>query len=158
MRGRLSGKKSGKQGEVFPLPFGLSLLLVSFLVLCLFTLAAISLVTARNYYHTGRKSADHTSAYYRAANTAEEKVAELDGKLEKAGTVLDSLPASQSLCVTVDDTHVLVVELQAETDGETPAYRVTKWQVEPSEDWQPDQSIRVLNPDSAKNGSGKESG
>jgi hypothetical protein len=158
MRERLSIKRRANQGEAFPLPFGLALLFVTFLVLCLFTLAAISLMTARNDYRTGQKSAEHTSAYYRASNMAEEKVAELDGKLAAAGTVSGSLPANQSFCVTVDDTHVLSVELQAETDEKIPTYRVTKWKVEPSADWQPDQTIQVLNPDSAEAGSEAESG
>lgn len=132
--------------STFPLPFGMSLLLVTFLILCLFTFAAISLATARNDYRTGQKSAAHQTAYYEAANQAEEKLAELNEKLTAAGGISDDLPAEQSFQIDVDDSHVLAVTLEADTAGETPVYRVTKWEVESTADWQPDQNMQVMQP------------
>jgi len=139
-------KKHIDRDSSFPLPFGMSLLLVTFLILCLFTFAAISLVTARNDYRTGQKNAAHQTAYYEAANQAEEKLAGLNEKLAAAGGTSDELPAEQNFQIDIDDSHVLAVTLEADTGAETPVYRVTKWEVESTADWQPDQNVHVMQP------------
>lgn len=144
-RKKLMKRNAGARGS-FPVPFGMSLLFVTFLILCLFTFAAISLVTARNDYRTGEKNAEHQTAYYEAANQAEEKVAGLNAKLAAAGQTSDELPAEQNFQISVDDSHVLAVTLEADTDAETPFYRITRWEVESSADWQPSQSVQLIQP------------
>lgn len=48
-------------------------LLMIFIVLCMVTLAALSLSTASGSYRSAQTLAGHTTAYYRASNKAEKK-------------------------------------------------------------------------------------
>ena len=50
-------------------------LLMIFIVLCMVTLAALSLSTASGSYRSAQTLAGHTTAYYRASNKAEKKLA-----------------------------------------------------------------------------------
>lgn len=50
-------------------------LLMIFIVLCMVTFAALSLSTAATDYRSAQTLADHTSAYYKASNKAERKLA-----------------------------------------------------------------------------------
>ena len=80
-----SGKKRGDRDTGSRFPFGSVLLFVSFLVLCIFTFAVLSLITARNDYKAGKKAAEHQSAYYAASNEAEDRIAELNAELKNSG-------------------------------------------------------------------------
>ena len=53
-------------------------LLMIFIVLCMVTLAALSLSTASGSYRSAQTLAGHTTAYYRASNKAEKKLAETE--------------------------------------------------------------------------------
>ena len=54
-------------------------LLMIFIVLCMVTLAALSLSTASGSYRSAQTLAGHTTAYYRASNKAAKKLAEIAG-------------------------------------------------------------------------------
>lgn len=49
-------------------------LLMIFIVLCMVTLAALSLSTASGSYRSAQTLAGHTTAYYRASNKAEKSL------------------------------------------------------------------------------------
>ena len=57
-------------------------LLMIFIVLCMVTLAALSLSTASGSYRSAQTLAGHTTAYYRASNKAEKKLAETEKILQ----------------------------------------------------------------------------
>lgn len=57
---------------------GSSLLLVIFLVLCLVTFATLSLSSAQSDYNFSKKLADRKTDYYRAGNTAERILDQID--------------------------------------------------------------------------------
>ena len=106
-------KKRKEQGFAFPFPFGLSLLFVSFLALCIFTFAVLSLLTAQNDYKISRKNAEHQSAYYEASNEAEDRIAELNAELEKAGENGEKISDRVAFQVDIDSESVLSVVLEA---------------------------------------------
>lgn len=60
---------------------GASSILVIFVLLCLVTFAALSLVSARADWNLSRKAADHTLEYHAASNAAEETLAGADALL-----------------------------------------------------------------------------
>ncbi len=142
-----SGKKRGDRDTGSRFPFGSVLLFVSFLVLCIFTFAVLSLITARNDYKAGKKAAEHQSAYYAASNEAEDRIAELNAELKNAGGAGGGVPDRVSFQVPVEDTAVLSVALEAEDKGRGPVYRVTRWELVPSGNWSPDRTIPVMPPD-----------
>lgn len=145
--GAFRRKKQNDQKQSAPAPFGLPLLMVVFLILCLFTFAAISLVTARNDYHASQKNAENQTAYYAACNQAEEKLAALNRELAdqvSSGEKISADESTPSYEIPVDDSHVLSVALEADTDAETPHYTVLKWRVETSAAWEPEQTLPVL--------------
>ena len=57
-------------------------LLMIFIVLCMVTLAALSLSTASGSYRSAQTLAGHTTAYYRASNKAEKKLAKTEKILQ----------------------------------------------------------------------------
>ena len=57
-------------------------LLMIFIVLCMVTFAALSLSTASGSYRSAQTLAGHTTAYYRASNKAEKKLAETEKILQ----------------------------------------------------------------------------
>lgn len=57
-------------------------LLMIFIVLCMVTFAALSLSTAATDHQSAQTLADHTSAYYKASNKAEKKLAETESILQ----------------------------------------------------------------------------
>ena len=60
---------------------GTSSILVVFVLLCLATFAALSLVSANADYRLSAALADRTTAYYEASNRAEIKLADIDTRL-----------------------------------------------------------------------------
>jgi hypothetical protein len=143
----VSGKKRENQSMGVRFPFGSVLLFVSFLILCIFTFAVLSLITARNDYQTSKKTAEHESAYYAASNEAEDRIAELNTELKNAGGAGGGVPAGVSFQIPVDDTEVLSVALEAEEETQGPSYRLTRWELVPSGEWNPDQTVPVMTPD-----------
>lgn len=63
-----------------PANIGISLLLVVFLILCLFTFSAIALVQAENEWTQASITEAHRNAYYEASNQAETELAQLNTK------------------------------------------------------------------------------
>lgn len=139
-------KNKREEGEnTLPFPFGVFLLFVSFLVLGIFTLAALTLISAKNNAVLSRKYADHQTAYYTAANEAQDRIAALNRKLQAAGGTEETgknAPSRVSFRITIDDQSDLSVSLQAGTSS----YRIIKWRVESSGTWNPKQTIPVMPP------------
>ena len=84
-------------------------LLMIFIVLCMVTLAALSLSTASGSYRSAQTLAGHTTAYYRASNKAEKKLA----KTEK---ILQACYHSTSMQTAIINRCVNSLESPAATD------------------------------------------
>lgn len=85
-------------------------IIMIFVVLCLTTLGALSLMTANAEWKLTNKSAEAATDYYAADNEAEEILASADASLQ-AGLPLDA----EVFSIPVSDTQNLVMEL--ESDG-----------------------------------------
>lgn len=119
-----------------PVFTGLSLLFVVLLTLCLFTFAAISLVSARYNYNSELSMAESKTAYYTACNTAERTLAELTSG-DSVGTV--------SYDVTIDENRLLHVELYRAVKSED--FQINAWQVQSSGEWVESNEINLLSPE-----------
>lgn len=141
-------------------------LLMIFIVLCMVTFAALSLSTSTANYHSACTLADHTTAYYKASNKAEEKLADIDLILERCyqrSTDADSYyslvkkelkltdsttPLTCSYQIAVSSSQNLSVELTIndpdakESDGSF--YQISRWQVIATSDWNADNSIKLI--------------
>ena len=58
--------------------FGFSTILLSFVMICVVTFSALSLITAQSEYKLSKKVADKTQGYYEAEERAYDKVANID--------------------------------------------------------------------------------
>ena len=132
-----------KKQEVRPHTFGLSLLLVVFLVLCLMTFAAISIAEARNDLTGSRKKFDKTAAYNAAVDIAELAIADYTESAainpERAEKVID-------YSVSIDETDQLNIRLvlDEEAEADHPRYQVTRWQVVSNVEWEANDTLEVL--------------
>lgn len=64
--------------------FGFSTILISFVMICIVTFSALSLVTANSDYKLSQKTADETRDYYQAEAAAYRTLAEIDQILNQA--------------------------------------------------------------------------
>lgn len=64
--------------------FGFSTILLAFVMICIVTIAALSLLTASSDYKLSQKVADKNSAYYVAEKEAYENLAQIDDLLAQA--------------------------------------------------------------------------
>ncbi len=61
--------------------FGFSTILLAFVMICIVTISALSLLTANSDYKLSQKVAEKNSSYYQAEAIAYEKLAEIDALL-----------------------------------------------------------------------------
>ena len=153
---------------------GASSILVIFVLLCLVTFAALSLVSARADWNLSRKAADHTLEYYTASNAAEETLAGADALLAdcwrlaggeesaylaRAGAALAGLGEVTaedgglrfSFSVQVNEGQSLACELRVHPPeaGKSGFYEIVRWQVESMGEWQPDEGLPVYGGEGA---------
>lgn len=129
--------------EVRPRTFGLSLLIVTFLVLCLMTFAAISITEARHDLTGSEKKYAKVVTYNEACNTAELMIEEYTRKAllapaEAEQKIEFSVPVDEA-----DDLHVSA-ELERNEASAQLRYRITRWQVTSRQEWVLDDRIEVL--------------
>nr|WP_027870666.1 hypothetical protein [[Eubacterium] cellulosolvens] len=134
-------KNSSGSVVAFPRPIGFSLLFVVFLILCFFTFAAITLLTAKSDLDSSKTYAERQTAYYAACNRAEEKVASLN---RDAAANPDTAALAAHFKEQIDDTQTLHISLLLDDNK----YRITRWQVVSETDWtaemNQDNSLPVL--------------
>lgn len=142
---------------------GSSSFLLIFTILALVTFAALALSTAVADNRLSAKTTESTTAYYTAANAAEDTLAAVDDALATAqaqggadpyAAIPQALPAGctwdeahRTIAFTqaISDTQRLRVTLTANepTPGQ-PLYTLNQWQVETTDTWQPDQGVPVI--------------
>ena len=64
--------------------FGFSTILLAFVMICIVTISALSLLTANSDYKLSQKVAEKNTAYYEAEKQAYEILAEIDARLANA--------------------------------------------------------------------------
>ncbi len=85
-----------------PTNIGISMMLVVFLIMCLFTFSAIALVQAQNEYNNAVRMTDIRSAYYEAVSACESDLHELN---------LSVRGDSASAVRTIDKTYPLADDM-----------------------------------------------
>lgn len=149
---------------------GTSFLLVVFVILCLVIFATLSLSGALRDYGYSRKTAEKTTAYYRACSAAEERIGEIDALLQDARQHTDSYAAYTqrvseeasrqpeltaelteghlvlSFSEEINDSQTLEValELNEEPQMADGCYRIVKWKETASRNWEEKTKLPVL--------------
>lgn len=148
-------------------------LLMIFIILCMVTLAALSLSSAASDENSANKFADHNTKYYQTCNQAEETLDIIDGilaesfvvssdsatyfseietRLEKLSTniTLNTSASADSATIdyitSVDDSQSLEVELTLTDPWNTSSgfYTVTSWKEVQTNDWNADNTMKLI--------------
>lgn len=101
---------------------GTSLILVTFVLLCLVAFSVLSFASANADYAKSTQTAEHTKDYYAAVSSAETKIA---GLIESHETN----PEALHFTVPINDTQSLSVTLQADVTGSDtePVYTIIEY-------------------------------
>lgn len=122
----------------FRVNVGTSSILLIFVTLCLVAFATLSIVSANADYRLSRKVADRTTAYYEAANQAENYIASIDQTLrsvyssvENEADYFSTVGHSKSYLVAISDLQSLSIKLDIlyPASDQGPFYQLTSWQV-----------------------------
>lgn len=119
---------------------GISLLILIFMTLALLTFSVLSLENAVADRRLSQKAADHTTAYYDAANRIQEQIAD---RMQEAQEQNLAAGTQFSFQEEVSDGQILVASVVVTGDGEERDFDVIQWQLQPSEDWEADRSLDV---------------
>lgn len=138
----------------FTMHIGLSSIMLIFVALCLISFGVLSLVSANADKKLAQKVLARSTAYYNACNLAEEKLCEIDTKLNniyEENSDRKSYNAAVSLLptrftFTISDIQYLEVTLSypyPETDNE-PLYQLMTWQVTTRDDLKYDTQLHLI--------------
>lgn len=148
-------------------------LLMIFIILCMLTLAALSLSSAVSDENSSKKLADHNTKYYQACNQAEETLDIIDGilaesyavssdfasyfstveeRLSKLSTNItlnissDNTSATIDYITSVNDAQSLEVELELHDPWTTSSdfYKIISWKEIQTSDWNADNTIKLI--------------
>lgn len=153
---------------------GSSSILVVFILLCLVTFSILSMVSANADYRLSRKVADRTDAYYKASNEAQEIFAAIDAVLQNhyssgisdedfLAALTEDLTDYDTLAITsaqgqidldytipfteTQSLHVALNVPYPSTQEQNAVCRIVAWQVESSSDWEPDNHMKLFDPE-----------
>ena len=150
------------RSRTFPMMnMGMALLITIFVVLCLVTFAALSLVSARNDQGNSEKLAEATTAYYDSTNRAYETVNQIEAALEQSGrsetdwsSVKKSLPEgvtftekdrTAAFSVPINERKTLEVRLMLlEKKSGGKRVRVLEMKEAAQQSWQGDDHLPVM--------------
>lgn len=137
-----------KKREIPVMNVGISLIILIFMNICLAAFAVLSLENALSDYSLSKKTAEHTTQYYKAVNKIQEQLAEKNQELvnrEKNRHKNGQTLAKKQLKLTEDVSkrQQLSVVLQLDETGQYPQYYIKKWKLCSSDDWQADDSLDV---------------
>lgn len=139
-----------KKREIPVMNLGISLIILIFMNVCLAAFAVLSLQNALSDYALTKKTAAHTTQYYKAVNKVQEQLAQKNTELEKQWA--QKKTAKQKTVIlpeiniieSVSKRQQLVVTLYLDKTGTVPQYYIKKWQLCSPEDWQADESLDVM--------------
>ena len=149
-----------KKREIPVMNLGISLIILIFMNVWLAAFAVLSLQNALSDYALTKKTAAHTTQYYKAVNKVQEQLAQKNTELEKQwaqkktakqkeigqkGTAQKTVILSEiNIIESVSKRQQLVVTLHLDKTGTVPQYYIKKWQLCSPEDWQADESLDVM--------------
>ena len=122
-----------------PVNIGTSLFLLVFLILCLFTFAAISLASAHADLVSAEDTATRTADWYAACNTAEQTIRDRNAAALAAGTEPDATPLS----IPAGDGRALSVTFSVGEDG---LLCVETFESTDTTEWEATETLPVWNP------------
>lgn len=153
--------------------FGFSSILLAFVMICIATFSALSLLTANSDYRLSKRVAERNQAYYQAQENACDRLASIDqallsayenssdpsGYYEKArsfisdiadGTWSDSeeAPSFSYKESVADDQHLeVMIQLQYPASQTGSFYRITQWKTVQSSTLQKQQPLNLIGSD-----------
>ena len=159
-----------KKREIPVMNLGISLIILIFMNVCLAAFAVLSLQNAVSDYALTKKTAAHTTQYYKSVNKVQEQLAQKNTEIEKQwaqkktakqkeigqkeigqnGTAQKTVKQKPvilpeiSIIESVSKRQQLVVILHLDKRGTVPQYYIKKWQLCSPEDWQADESLDVM--------------
>ena len=125
-------------------------ILTIFIILCMVTFAVLTYLSTQKDAAFAEQLAERTSAYYAAVSEANRKIADADAAFRDAweNGEWEALEPELKFSVPIEDGKELQVMLEpyrsAEENGKY--YRILQFQEVATDDWQPDQSLPVLQP------------
>lgn len=165
-----------KKKHFMGLNIGSSSILVIFILLCLVTFAALSVISANADYKMSCRIAERTSDYYDANNQAQEYLAVIDeamhsciqnsadienyrnnlssylAKTQKnisVGYGSDNITLDYRITMTQSQSlHVTLRGFYPIPPDSSELYEVQSWQIEHTESWNPDDSLQLADPES----------
>lgn len=140
----------------FGVNLGSSSILLIFVILCLVSFAALSIVSANADYRLGHKILQRTTAYYEACNQAEKSIAAIDHTLWEVYREASDEEAyfatvghEKSYLIPISDLQDLSIRLELlypSESGDT-CYRIKSWQVITKEQTSfEEETLNLLNP------------
>lgn len=153
-----------KTNKSLNMGIGAPSLLVIFLVLSLVSFSVLSYASARADHRRMKNFEDRTTAYYNACNAAETEIAAISARLDsldvKTGADAFYQEAQEQLASYTADKHTQELSFSKEmTDAQSlfvtlklvytqnpneKRYKITQWQVIQTEDWQPDNTLNLM--------------
>ena len=149
---------------------GTSSILVTFVLLCLVTFAALSFLSANSDYRLSKQAADRTTQYYSACSYAEIIMADIEAKLSEAKSTASSEEAYMDsvLALFEGDTSVTVeagenttlsydipvndsqnlhvcLSVNSPADDDSALFSIEKWQTETKDIWEEDENATLLD-------------
>lgn len=122
---------------------GSSSIMIIFVILCLFSFATLSIVSANAEYKLSSKVLERTTAYYEASNQMEYSLAQLDRILalvyeesESAADFYRIAGYAESFSAPISESQSLevTVAIQYPEDTDDTFYRILSWKVENTND------------------------
>lgn len=127
---------------------GTTSILTVFVILCMVTFAALSLLTASRNAQYNDQVRERTDAYYQAVSRAYQEIADIDRTLQEYWTdgAWEQAQPEYSFNVPIDETSELSVRLTThEPDVEDASlYTISEFAEISTKDWKGDQSMELL--------------
>ena len=127
-----------KKKQFFGMNIGSASMLLIFVILCMVSFAALTIISANADRRLSRRIADRTTAYYDACNSAQESLAGINQVLSAQYHTSASMEEyfhavghNKSYAIPISDTQTLLVEIEIlypEQDNGT-FYKITSWKV-----------------------------
>lgn len=127
-----------KKKQFFGMNIGSASMLLIFVILCMVSFAALTIISANADRRLSRKIADRTTAYYDACNSAQESLAGIDQVLIRQYSSSSSMEEyflavghSKSYAIPISDTQTLLVEIEIlyPEQADDTFYKITSWKV-----------------------------
>ena len=127
-----------------PINMGISLLLVTFLVLSMVVFAVLSVSGALKDYHYSQETAERTAAYYEACNKAVEILEDFsfESSEDVRAEFLIPVGDSQGLQVVLERSADFASDNESESD-----YKIVTWKWISTKDWIGSSTLPVLGSD-----------